>query len=104
MVWFYKCIIIDVYKRQIYSYLQLVNRKEIALGDKVNVVVPCGNFGNILAAYYGEKLGLPVNKFICASNTNKVLTDFFNTGIYDRNRDMDITISPSCLLYTSRCV
>lgn len=79
----------------VYSYLQLVNRGEISLGDKVNIVVPCGNFGNILAAYYGKKLGLPVNKFICASNTNKVLTDFFNTGVYDRNRDMDITVSPS---------
>lgn len=79
----------------VYSYIQLVKNKTISLGDAVNIVVPCGNFGNILSSYYASKLGIPVNKFICASNTNNVLTDFFNTGEYDRNRDMFCTVSPS---------
>lgn len=77
------------------SYAKLVKDNEINLGDSINVVVPSGNFGNILAAYYAKKLGLPINKFICASNKNKVLSDFFKDGVYDRNRDMHLTISPS---------
>ena len=64
-------------------------------GEKVNIVVPTGNFGNILAAYYAGKMGLPVKKLICASNANNVLTDFLNTGVYNRNRDFHTTISPS---------
>ncbi|MBU5336619.1 threonine synthase [Intestinibacter bartlettii] len=78
-----------------YSYLQLVKENEIALGDKINFVVPTGNFGNILAGYYAKKMGLPVNKFICASNDNNVLYDFFKTGVYDRNRELKLTTSPS---------
>ncbi len=77
------------------AYSSLVKDEEIKAGDKVNIVVPTGNFGNILAAYYAKHMGLPVNKLICASNSNKVLTDFINTGIYDRNRDFFTTISPS---------
>jgi threonine synthase len=64
-------------------------------GEEVNIVVPTGNFGNILAAYYAKKMGLSVHKFICASNSNNVLTEFLNTGVYDRNRDFYATISPS---------
>ncbi len=77
------------------SYAQLVFDKEIELGEKINIVVPTGNFGNILAAYYAKKMGIPVNKLICASNSNNVLTDFLNTGVYDRNRKFYTTISPS---------
>ncbi|MBR1423878.1 MAG: threonine synthase [Ruminococcus sp.] len=77
------------------TYAQLVKDGEIALGDKINVVVPTGNFGNILAAYYAKHMGIPVNKLICASNANNVLTDFITTGIYDRNRPFHTTISPS---------
>lgn len=77
------------------SYAVLAKDGEINPGDKINIVVPTGNFGNILAAYYAKNMGLPVNKLICASNSNKVLTDFINTGIYDRNRDFVTTISPS---------
>ena len=77
------------------AYATLVADEEIALGDKINVVVPTGNFGNILAAYFAKKMGVPIAKLICASNSNKVLTDFINTGIYDRNRDFYTTISPS---------
>ncbi|MBQ4096280.1 MAG: threonine synthase [Oscillospiraceae bacterium] len=77
------------------TYAQLVADNEIALGDKINVVVPTGNFGNILAAYYAKHMGVPVNKLICASNSNNVLTDFLTTGIYDRNRKFYTTISPS---------
>ncbi len=77
------------------AYAELVRDNRITSGEKVNIVVPTGNFGNILAAYYAKKMGLPVNKLICASNKNKVLTDFINTGIYDRNRDFVTTISPS---------
>ena len=65
------------------------------LSQGFNIVVPTGNFGNILAAYYAKEMGVPVNKFICASNANKVLTDFINTGVYDRNRDFYTTMSPS---------
>lgn len=64
-------------------------------GEKVNIVVPTGNFGNILAAYYAKRMGLPINKLICASNSNNVLTDFIRTGVYDRNRPFHTTISPS---------
>jgi threonine synthase len=77
------------------TYAQLVKDGEIALGDKINVVVPTGNFGNILAAYYAKHMGIPVNKLICASNANNVLTDFIRTGVYDRNRPFHTTISPS---------
>ncbi len=77
------------------AYAELIANNEINAGDKINVVVPTGNFGNILAAYYANKMGLPVNKFICASNENNVLTDFIKTGVYNKNRDFHATISPS---------
>lgn len=77
------------------AYCDMVNLGKINLGDKINIVVPTGNFGNILAAYYACEMGVPVNKFICASNSNNVLTDFINTGVYDKNRDFYTTISPS---------
>ncbi len=77
------------------SYAELVKNKQIAFGDKINVVVPTGNFGNILAAYYAMLMGVRVNKLICASNSNNVLTDFINTGVYDRNRKFYTTVSPS---------
>ncbi len=77
------------------SYAQLVANGEINMGDKINIVVPTGNFGNILAAFYAKHMGVPVNKLICASNSNNVLTDFLNTGVYDRNRHFYTTISPS---------
>ncbi|MFR7990535.1 MAG: threonine synthase, partial [Anaerovoracaceae bacterium] len=79
----------------VYSYIKLVERGEIKNGDKINVVVPTGNFGNILAAYYAREMGIPVNRFICASNENKVLTDFINTGIYDTRRIFYLTNTPS---------
>lgn len=78
-----------------WAYVELVNKNAISYGDKVNFDVPTGNFGNILAAYYAYRMGLPINKLICASNENKVLTDFFNTGTYDRNREFIKTNSPS---------
>ena len=77
------------------AYADLIANGEIKSGDKVNVVVPTGNFGNILASYYAMKMGLPVAKFICASNENNVLTDFIKTGVYNKNRDFHTTISPS---------
>jgi len=77
------------------AYCDLVANGEIELGDKINICVPTGNFGNILAAYYAKKMGLPVNKLICASNKNNVLTDFINTGVYNRNREFFLTASPS---------
>lgn len=77
------------------AYIDLVQAKTISLGDKVNFSVPTGNFGNILAGYYAKLMGLPVNKFICASNLNNVLTDFINTGEYNRNREFFKTNSPS---------
>ena len=77
------------------AYVDLLSKEEIKPGEKVNIVVPTGNFGNILAAYYASKMGLPVNKLICASNANNVLTEFINTGRYDRNREFHKTISPS---------
>ncbi|MGG7144326.1 threonine synthase [Clostridium nigeriense] len=78
-----------------YGYLKLVNKQQIKIGDKINIVVPTGNFGNILAAYYAREMGLPVAKFICASNENNVLSDFFNKGVYDKRRDLILTESPS---------
>ncbi|MFP4661777.1 MAG: threonine synthase [Halanaerobiales bacterium] len=77
------------------TYAYLLRNKAIKAGDKINISVPTGNFGNILAAYYAYRMGLPVNQFICASNDNKVLADFLNTGVYDANRDFMRTISPS---------
>ena len=77
------------------SYVSLAEPGEIAYGDKLNVVVPTGNFGNILAAYYAKQMGVPIGKLICASNINKVLTDFIRTGVYDRNRQFYATTSPS---------
>ncbi|MCR5728841.1 MAG: threonine synthase [Ruminococcus sp.] len=77
------------------AYAELVKDEQIKLGDKINIVVPTGNFGNILAAYYAKHMGVPVNKLICASNINNVLTDFINTGVYDRNRKFFATVSPS---------
>lgn len=77
------------------AYCDMVNDGKIAFGDKINVVVPTGNFGNILASYYASLMGLPINKFICASNANNVLTDFINTGVYDKNRQFYTTMSPS---------
>lgn len=79
----------------VYSYVTLYRKKQITEGEKLNFVVPTGNFGNILAAYYAKSIGIPVNKLICASNENKVLYDFFKTGSYDRNRDFILTDSPS---------
>ncbi len=79
----------------VYAYTRLLGNEEIAEGDKINVVVPTGNFGNILAAYYAKNMGLPINKLICASNENKVLFDFFKNGVYDKRRDFILTSSPS---------
>ncbi|WP_132281724.1 threonine synthase [Natranaerovirga hydrolytica] len=79
----------------VYSYVQLLKNEEIKPKEKINVVVPTGNFGNILAAYYAKQMGLPINRLICASNENKVLFDFFQTGTYDKNRDFVLTSSPS---------
>jgi threonine synthase len=77
------------------AYSDLIKSGKIAQGDKINICVPTGNFGNILAAYYALCMGLPVNKLICASNSNNVLTDFLKTGVYDRNREFFTTLSPS---------
>lgn len=77
------------------SYAQLAEDGEIDIGEPINIVVPTGNFGNILAGYYAKHMGVPVNKLICASNQNNVLTDFLKTGVYDKNRDFYATISPS---------
>ena len=79
----------------VYAYAQLCKDGKITEGEKINVVVPTGNFGNILAAFYAKNMGLPVDKLICASNDNKVLYDFFRTGTYDRNREFVLTTSPS---------
>lgn len=78
-----------------YAYAQMVRSGEIACGEIISFAVPTGNFGNILAGYYAKRLGLPINKLICASNENKVLFDFFNTGVYDKNREFMVTVSPS---------
>lgn len=77
------------------SYIDIVKKGKIKMGDKVNIVVPTGNFGNILASYMANQMGLPVNKFICASNKNNVLTEFFNTGVYHLDREFNVTMSPS---------
>lgn len=77
------------------AYVDLLSSGEIKLGDKINFVVPTGNFGNILAGYYAKQMGLPINKLVCASNSNKVLTDFFIGGTYDANREFFKTVSPS---------
>nr|WP_296267828.1 threonine synthase [uncultured Merdimonas sp.] len=79
----------------VYAYAKLLENEEIKEGEQINVVVPTGNFGNILAAYYAKQMGVPFNKLICASNENKVLYDFFRTGTYDKNRKFILTSSPS---------
>ncbi len=79
----------------VYAYASLVREGKIKDGQEINITVPTGNFGNILAAYYAKQMGLPVHKLICASNDNKVLYDFFRTGTYDRKRDFILTTSPS---------
>lgn len=79
----------------VYAYAKLYKKGEIAKDEKINVVVPTGNFGNILAAFYAKNMGLPIGKLICASNENKVLFDFFRTGTYDKNREFMLTSSPS---------
>ncbi|MBQ6806508.1 MAG: threonine synthase [Lachnospiraceae bacterium] len=79
----------------VYSYAKLLKEEKISDGEAINVVVPTGNFGNILAAFYAKNMGVPIAKLICASNENKVLYDFFETGSYDRNREFMLTSSPS---------
>lgn len=79
----------------VYAYAKLLQNEEIVEDEEINVVVPTGNFGNILAAYYAKNMGIPIAKLICASNENKVLYDFFQTGTYDRNREFVLTTSPS---------
>lgn len=79
----------------VHAYATLLREGKIAEGERMNVVVPTGNFGNILAAFYAKNMGLPIGRLICASNDNKVLYDFFRTGIYDRNREFVLTSSPS---------
>ena len=79
----------------VYAYAKLYANGEIEKGEQINVTVPTGNFGNILAAYYAKQMGLPIAKLICASNENKVLFDFFQTGHYDKNREFILTSSPS---------
>ncbi len=79
----------------VFAYTRLLKEGVIKEGEKINIVVPTGNFGNILAAYYGMQMGLPVGRLVCASNSNKVLFDFFTTGTYDRNREFILTSSPS---------
>ena len=77
------------------AYCELINAGKCKIGDQFNVCVPTGNFGNIFAGYIAKLMGLPVNRFVCASNTNNILTDFLRTGTYDRNRDFHLTMSPS---------
>ncbi|MDD6039325.1 MAG: threonine synthase [bacterium] len=79
----------------VYAYAKLLDNDQISAGEQINVVVPTGNFGNILAAYYAKNMGIPIDKLICASNENKVLYDFFATGTYDKNREFVLTSSPS---------
>lgn len=79
----------------VYAYAKLLQNEEITEGECMDVVVPTGNFGNILAAYYAKNMGIPIRKLICASNENKVLYDFFQTGVYDKNREFMLTTSPS---------
>ena len=77
------------------AYADLLKQGALKAGESMNVVVPTGNFGNILASYYAKQMGIPIGKFVCASNKNKVLFDFFETGKYDRNREFYVTTSPS---------
>lgn len=77
------------------AYVEMLKNNEIEFGEKVNVAVPTGNFGNILAAYYAYKMGLPIKRLLCASNKNNILTDFIKTGVYDKNRPFYTTASPS---------
>ncbi|MBQ6266942.1 MAG: threonine synthase [Clostridia bacterium] len=77
------------------AYCDLINQGTVRCGEPINIVVPTGNFGNILAAYYAKRMGLPVQRLVCASNSNSVLTEFLTTGVYDRNREFFTTISPS---------
>lgn len=77
------------------AYVEMFKNNEIEFGEKVNVAVPTGNFGNILAAYYAYKMGLPIKRLLCASNKNNILTDFIKTGVYDKNRPFYTTASPS---------
>lgn len=79
----------------IYAYAQLLKQEELEMGEEINITVPTGNFGNILAAFYAKQIGLPVGKLICASNENNVLTDFFQTGTYNKQRPFKVTSSPS---------
>ena len=79
----------------VYAYAKMYENGVIEQGEKINIAVPTGNFGNILAAFYAKNMGLPVAKLICASNENKVLYDFFTTGVYDKNREFMLTSSPS---------
>ncbi len=79
----------------VYAYAVMLKEERIAAGEKINVVVPTGNFGNILAAYLAKHMGVPIDKLVCASNDNKVLYDFFKTGEYNRNREFYLTTSPS---------
>ena len=79
----------------VHAYCELADQGRIQPGEQVNVVVPTGNFGNILAAFYAKQAGVPIAKLICASNKNKILTDFIRTGVYDKNRDFYVTHSPS---------
>ena len=78
-----------------WAYIQAVQAGEIAWGDKLNATVPTGNFGDLLAGWYAARMGLPIGHFVCASNDNKVLYDFFRTGTYDKNRPFYVTVSPS---------
>ncbi|MDY5975217.1 MAG: threonine synthase [Anaerovoracaceae bacterium] len=79
----------------VYAYIRMIEEGTVSAGDKINIVVPTGNFGNILAAYYASEMGIPVNRFICASNENRVLTDFIETGRYSADREFYLTNSPS---------
>lgn len=79
----------------VHAYATLLREERIKAGDEINVTVPTGNFGNILAGYFAKKIGIPIRKLICASNENKVLFDFFESGCYDRNREFILTSSPS---------
>ncbi|MBO5517200.1 MAG: threonine synthase [Firmicutes bacterium] len=79
----------------VWAYAQMVKNGRVKAGEPINICVPSGNFGNILSAYYAKQMGVPVNKLICASNKNKVLTDFFHTGVYDARRDFYVTNAPS---------
>ncbi len=79
----------------VYAYCQLLKQGKLSDGEKINVCVPTGNFGNILAAYFAKHMGVPIGKLLCASNENRVLTDFFEKGVYDKNREFILTSSPS---------